>query len=236
MSKHTDPSSIIPCVPPTHKRFKDLTGNKFNRLTVTGLAGKRPNIEGTHYYLWNCICECGRPAIATTNRLKSGQSKSCGCLDSEVSSLRMIKFNTTHGMCRSPGYSTWARMIARCYNQKHPAFENYGARGISVCDRWKMVENFLLDMWPRPSSKHSLDRINNNGNYEPSNCRWATDKEQQRNKRNNCLLTFNGETLCCATWAERLNIRPGVIVNRLRSGWSEERALTTPLKPHKVTP
>ncbi len=120
-------------------------------------------------------------------------------------------------------------MNGRCTNERNKFFHNYGGRGITVCDRWRdSFENFLADMGPRPSEQHSIDRIDNNGNYEPGNCRWATKKQQLHNLRRNHFMTFNGETLVMAEWARRIGATPQGIIARLNNGWSDERALGTP--------
>jgi len=120
-------------------------------------------------------------------------------------------------------------MMSRCRNSADPSYDIYGGRGISVCDRWNSFDNFLEDMGPRPSCDHSIERINVDGNYEKSNCRWGTWKEQGRNRRNNRRLTYKGRTLCVMEWAEELGIRWGTLFARLDRGWSAEKALTTPV-------
>ncbi|MCK5608150.1 hypothetical protein KAR91_40085, partial [Candidatus Pacearchaeota archaeon] len=155
------------------KRKLSLVGKKFGRLLVLGEASKK----GKKLY-WHCVCDCGRNITVYAESLKGGDSKSCGCLNLE----RVTK----HGMIDTIEYTSWKKMKSRCYNPKHKHFNHYGGRGITVCGRWmESFENFFKDMGPRPSKKYSLDRINNNGNYEPSNCRWATLSEQHRNTRRN---------------------------------------------------
>jgi len=117
-------------------------------------------------------------------------------------------------------------MLRRCHNPHCDNYANYGGRGITVCERWLTLEQFLEDMGTRPSSEHSIERRDNDGNYEPSNCYWATPKEQARNRRNNRMLTYNGRTLCVAEWAEELGIVPNRIHNRLQLGWSDEKIIT----------
>jgi hypothetical protein len=162
---------------PTHKRFKDLTGQRFHRWTAKSFAGMR----GTAGAFWACVCDCGTKRDVLTSNLTRGLTRSCGCHSKEVTSAR----NMVHGMSKTrPEYNAWLNMNKRCYNQNDPRFKWYGARGISVCDRWR--NNFVAffeDMGPRPSPKHSIDRENNDGNYEPGNCRWATAKQQQNNRR-----------------------------------------------------
>jgi hypothetical protein len=122
-------------------------------------------------------------------------------------------------------------MVQRCCNPKHKNFRHYGGRGITVCDRWRTnFEVFLEDMGPRPSAKHSIERKDNNGNYEPGNCVWATQREQSRNKRTNRLVEFGGQTLCVEEWAAKLGLTSKAIHHRLDRGWSIDKALTTPLQ------
>ena len=135
-----------------------------------------------------------------------------------------------HGMKDTPEWRVWASLRGRCNSQTHKAYHNYGDRGITVCERWESFENFLEDMGERPSSKHSIDRIDNDGPYSPENCRWATRNEQNRNKRTNRLLTHGGKTLCLAAWAEELSINYMTLLGRLKFGWSVEQAITTPVQ------
>lgn len=157
-------------------RFNDLTGKRFGRLVVIARAPNR----GVKVN-WLCQCDCGNQSIAFASDLRSGRHQSCGCLQKECM--------TKHGHAkRTTGYtitySSWASMKYRCCNPKNPKFQYYGGRGISICDRWiKSFEAFLEDMGERPSKAYSIDRIDSDGNYEPSNCRWATRAEQSKNQR-----------------------------------------------------
>jgi len=121
-------------------------------------------------------------------------------------------------------------MKSRCNNPNNVSFDNYGGRGISVCGRWDKYQNFISDMGNRPTLKHTLDRIDNDGNYEPSNCRWATRKEQQRNRRTNHIIEFNGESKNITDWSNDLGIKLTTLIGRLDRGWSIEKTLTTPVK------
>ena len=126
-------------------------------------------------------------------------------------------------------YGSWKGIIQRCCNPKSPAHHKYGGRGITVCERWRSFKAFYEDMGPRPSPLHSIERINNNGNYELGNCRWATRREQSRNTRQNVMLVFSGRTQCIAAWAEERGMKPKTLCRRLKCGWPVELAITAPL-------
>lgn len=150
----------------------------------------------------------------------------------------MTHGNTRHGSARrgkvTPTYRTWTSMIRRCTMPSQDSYPLYGGRGIIVCERWRTFENFLLDMGEKPSSRHSIDRLDRNGNYEPGNCRWAIEKEQQRNRSTNRLLTYKGQTLTVVEWSEITGIGSPAIRTRLdKHGWSVERALETPPRTRK---
>lgn len=209
---------------PTDPRFKNLTGKVFGRLTVLKYAGR---VGGA--MIWLVSCECGKTKTIAANRLRSG-TKSCGCLHSEV----MKKRNTTHGKRRYPEYSVWAGMIKRCESKNEKCYPDYGGRGITVCERWRnSFQSFFDDMGPRPSPKHEIDRIDTNGNYEPSNCRWIIRLANSRNKRSNHLLELQGEVHCITEWEDILGLKRGTIDGRIRNGWSAERAITTPVRKIK---
>lgn len=154
--------------------------------------------------------------------LKSGNTMSCGCYKSEQAA--------SHGMSDSSEYKIWDAMLQRCGNPKTQKYTAYGGRGITVCAEWSSFEQFYKDMGPRPSKDHSIDRIDNNGNYCKENCRWATRKEQQNNKRSNRMLTCKGETHTLTQWAAELGISLDGLRWRLKQGWSDEDAVTIPVK------
>lgn len=204
---------------------RDLTGQKFGILTVIEFAYCR-----NRNAYWVCQCECGQSKIIIRSSLVNGQD-SCGCIGYQ----RIAKANRTHGMAASPEFAVWAGMIQRCTNPKTISYPRYGGRGIAVCDRWlHSFENFYEDMGQRPSNKHSIERDRGDGNYEPGNCRWATDTEQMRNRSNNKYFTINGVTKCLAEWAEVYGIPTNRLVKRVLRGWTIEKALTAPNQREKV--
>ncbi len=202
-------------VPHTSKTVSP--GDTFGRLTIIAI-GKPP---GTYRYAAVCICECGTESAIRLDGLTSGNVVSCGCFHREV--------HRTHGLGSHPLYGIWRGMLVRCEDSANQAFANYGGRGIRVCDRWRLVENFVADMedayWPGAE----IDRVNNDGNYEPSNCAWVTRKQNTDNRRSSRKITFKGKTQSIKRWSEELGFNYWMLYTRLvTNGWSVERALTTP--------
>jgi hypothetical protein len=187
-------------------------GDRFLRLTVIASAG-----NGS----WLCRCDCGVEKAVHGSNLTAERTRSCGCLAREKATL--------HGMAGTPTYKSWTGMKARCLDPDAPDYARYGGRGITVCERWLVLDSFLADMGPRPAGT-SLDRIDNNGNYEPGNCRWASREVQANNKRDTRLLTHAGETLSISQWARKTGIERVTLSKRLGRGWSVERALTDPVE------
>lgn len=202
----------------------DLVGQKFGKLTILGEAPGRRSPKGSALRFLSCRCDCGKEFDIRPSQLSRGQ-KSCGC-----DRKRAI----THGHAKmganSKTYRAWADMIRRCTSPKADAFPYYGGRGIKVCDRWRSdFAAFLADMGERPEG-HSIERDDVHGDYEPGNCRWATHREQMRNKQNTRFFEVNGERICLQEAAEKLGIGHSAIINRIKRGWSVERAVTLPLQ------
>lgn len=195
--------------------FIDLTGQRFHRLLVLKRADSLSSVGRVQ---WDCRCDCGNEVVIPGLHLKTGNTKSCGC--QRVDSSRANgKARKTHGMTRSPEYRAWQSMKDRCYNEDCENFKNYGARGIVVWHTWmKSFNNFYRDMGPRPGPDYSLDRIDNNGNYTPSNCRWATAEQQANNRRTNYLVELDGEVRTLSQVAKETNIPLPTLATRLKKG------------------
>ena len=203
--------------------LKDLTGQKFNRWTVVSRAqnDKRGQAQ------WHCVCECGNTSIVGGKDLRLGKSRSCGCLQKDTMSVLSKK----HGHSHERLYRIWSVMRQRCKNKDVPEYKRYGQRGISVCAEWdNSFESFYI--WAINNgydNSLSIDRIDVNGNYEPSNCRWADNRTQARNKRNPHLIEFRGEKKMLIEWTETLGLNYRRIKSRLQKGnWTVEEAFTTP--------
>lgn len=225
----------------------NLTGNRFGRLLVLK-EGKRRITKSRGYRLyvrfWLCQCDCGKVVEIAQSSLIIGFTKSCGCLNKELTSER----SKTHGLSDSDEYKLFCSIKSRCYNSNdQKSFANYGGRGIKVCDGWlNSFESFYTDIISRighkPSKELSIDRINNDLNYScghcdeckknnwPFNVRWATNLVQANNKTRSHFLTYNNETLTIAEWSRKLNISQYTLANRIKRGWSIERALTEKIK------
>lgn len=204
-------------------RFTDLSGKTFGRLTALSFTGVRGTGKSSGRY-WLCVCICGETATIKASSLTQGHTQSCGC-------LRLDKVREAigaHGQCQTPEYRAWRAMKQRCLNPRDQGYANYGGRGIGTCQRWDSFVLFLEDMGPRPSRLHSLERLSNNGNYEPSNCAWATKKEQCNNQRRSRRIEFNGVIKTLAEWSDATGLNYGTLRKRLRNHWPVEAMLTTP--------
>lgn len=208
------------------RQLKDLTGMRFGRLTV--IAFSHRGERGKAW--WRCRCDCGTERVISrmnlTRRLNPTQS--CGCYRADH--VRAAVWQ--HGGYRAPEYLNWRSMLKRCERVKNHNYKDYGGRGIRVCERWHDFNNFLADMGPRPSPRHTIDRIDRDGHYERGNCRWATPTTQARNRKSSLRLTYNGSTKLLREWADELHLHYHTVRNRLYRGWSPDRILTTPT-PHK---
>lgn len=194
-------------------------GDVFGLWTVTGITSVvRGRSTVVACYV---VCSCGRTALTAYRTLRRGLSTKCRSCATRL-------HNTKHGLHSTPEYKSWLAMVQRCSRPGTNGYERYAGRGIVVCDRWLTIENFITDMGPRPPGM-TLERINNGGNYEPGNCRWATKKEQGRNKRNNRMITVGERTQCLSAWAEESGIKGDTVEKRLNRGWPAERAVFEPV-------
>ena len=197
-------------------------GSVFGRLTVQRECARRRLASRDRW--WLCQCRCGQTTHVPATRLRSGKTKSCGCL---VTELRPT-LHRTHGLSKSAEYGSWRKMIERCHNPNDIGFKNYGARGISVWPAWRSsFPSFLRDVGQRPTAAHTVERENNHGNYEPGNVKWATRSEQNRNRRNNVLFTVGNRTMTRAEVSRKTGLSPACLIFRRQQGWSDEEILTT---------
>jgi len=208
--------------------FVDLTGQTFNRLTVI------ERVENSKPIRWKCICDCGNTTIVETGPIKSGHTKSCGCLHIEI--CRELGFrSSTHCMTNTPEYKSWECIKQRCNNPNDHSFNNYGGRGIVLCDKWQNdFVAFYKHVGPRPSIFHSIERINNNSNYEPGNVKWASAQEQANNTRRNHVIIIHGWSLNVTQWAKFVGLGNTTLLQRINAyGWPIAKAIFTPVQYHK---
>lgn len=208
---------------------QDLMGKPFGRLTVVGYEGcRRINGRPYHYWICRCVCDPGRVFPVRGESLRGDNTLSCGCLKRERLA-EGVALRRKHGRSGTKEFRAWSSMIGRCYRLSDPHYPAWGGRGISVCDRWRdSFVAFLEDMGEAPSPGHTLERINNDGQYCKENCRWALHAEQARNTRRNRRLTFNGRTMILSDWAREIGLEANVLSTRLRRGWTVEEAISTP--------
>jgi hypothetical protein len=199
------------------RKSRDLVGMKFGRLAVI----KFSHCDRHSKKCWLAKCDCGKEKTIAGQDMISGHTKSCGCLQRDLMS--------THRMARTPIYQTWERIKQRCLNKNWPHYSYYGGRGIKICDRWLgSFENFYEDMGGKPKGM-SIERKDNDGNYEIENCKWATNREQNRNKRSNVFISYNNETLCLSDWATKLGISRSTLRYRVSiAKWPVELAFIPP--------
>lgn len=212
--------------------YVDLTNQRIGRLTCTKDVGRSK--DGS--VLWECVCDCGNKIVATSRNLNRHHTKSCGCLQID----RVVENRTVHGLYhdengkRAKLYHVWGMMRQRCKNPNNHAYKDYGGRGISVCNDWDCYKTF--HDWANGNGYKdglTIDRIDNDGDYEPSNCRWVTISEQQKNTRRNHYFELNGRSQTLTQWSKELGIEPHILSTRNRRGWSDERALTQPVRRRK---
>jgi len=189
---------------------------------------KRCGSSHSKEVMWLCRCCCGNTHLVSGYSLRSVHTKSCGCLKNEKSATRFTKHGHRKNNQKSKTYRTWENIISRCKNPNHQYYYLYGGRGIGVCRRLKKFENFLADMGEPPTVSCQIDRIDNNDHYKPGNCRWVEPQQNARNKRNNCILTYDGKTKSLPEWSEELGINRHTLWCRIfRYNWSVAKALTT---------
>lgn len=213
--------------------LRNIVGKVYGRLTVIGFAGFRDHPSGTRSPKWLCRCECGTEKEILAQGFKRGLVQSCGCMMLE----RARAANTTHGATDRKAekkdrrlYGVWITIKQRCYDATCEEYRNYGGRGIAMCDRWLGSFATFRDDMGYPPPKHSIERIDNGGNYEPANCKWASAAEQNRNKRNNRRIEYGGERLVLTDWAKRLGCNPCTLSGRIRLGWTDEQVVSVPVK------
>jgi hypothetical protein len=205
-----------------------IAGDRYGLWTVLqeGPQGGPPKYRKR----WFCRCDCGVTRTVDDSNLRGGHTTSCGCRTNKPFIEGQVR--TNHGHSSNPVYAAWLNMVSRCTDPQNIGYHRYGGRGITICERWLSFENFLADMGERPSANHSIDRYpDNNGNYEPDNCRWATRKEQVRNRRCTVMIVYQGISKPMAEWAEIKDIQYMTLFYRLyRLGWSVEQSLNTPVR------
>ena len=197
----------------TPSNFVEMVGRVYGHLTVV----KRDGANKLQQARWLCTCVCGKSVTVLGAKLRKGSTTSCGCMKG--------KANRTHGQKETPTYNTWCALKQRCNYPGSKSYPQYGGRGIKVCDRWlHSFENFLADMGERPEGM-TIDRIDSNGDYEPSNCRWIKNSEQQRNRRSTILIERDGVTKCVKDWCDELGLSPDAVYGRIRRGATPCEAL-----------
>lgn len=204
------------------RELKDLTNQRFGRLIVINRQPNRISPSGLRRTMWSCLCDCGTTKDIYSWNLVRGLVVSCGCRMRAVG-----KEQRTHGRSKTKEYRAWRTMINRCTKPASTSYPDYGGRGVKVCERWGKFSNFLADMGERPPGL-TIERNDNDGDYLPDNCRWATMREQSNNRRNTVRLSLNGVTRPLTYWADILGISASLIHARLKLGWTVEDALIRP--------
>lgn len=199
----------------------DLTGKRFGKLVAISIDHK--SNSGTRVY-WKCVCDCGGTRVVSNDHLKNGDVSDCGCYRKHIAHWKK------HGMCDTRLYNIWSLMKERCYNSKRKEYPNYGGRGICVCPEWHDAKTFIDWAIKNGYSKNlTLDRIDNNGNYCPNNCRWVDRKKQMNNRRNNHYISYNGEKMTITQLAEKNGLTYSQLYKRIKLGWTIEKAISEPI-------
>lgn len=206
---------------------RNLTGQVFGRLTVQ----ERGPSTDDHLTRWFCHCICGTQTLVMAQNLLNQKrgTRSCGCARKQATTDFIAKLNYIDGRSHTAEYEIWLHIKDRCLKVTNPAYPRYGGRGIII--EWDSFEAFLVDMGPRPSTKHSIERQDNDGPYSKANCIWATPSIQARNRRSNLLLTYNGVTQCLQDWAQQLDLPYQTLNRRWHLGWTHDDILTVPIHP-----
>lgn len=207
--------------------LKDLTGKRFGRLTVLSRAPDRVQNSGRHRVMWNCVCDCGNKRVVYGDNLKKGVTQSCGCYQKELQSAKQ----KTHGETETKLYAVWCSMKARCFRDTTTHYKYYGGRGITVCNEWVSSYEAFREWsyengyYENDNRECTLDRIDVNGDYCPSNCRWVADVAQANNRRSNRIYAYNGEEHNVTEWAHIIGIDPKTLFSRIYSGMDFEKAI-----------
>lgn len=212
------------------KKMEVNAGDRYGRLVVIKEVCPKTRASGL-VRQFQCVCDCGEEVIAVLAEMRRGNTRSCGCLQKETAANTCLQRNKTHGESDSRTYRIWRGMKQRCLNPNTHNYEIYGGRSVSVCQEWQdSYEQFVADMGHCPEGDSSIERIDNDGDYEPGNCMWATRGQQSRNRRSTVMLTHNGKTMCMTDWAEEVGMPFMTLRNRIQVyGWTVEEALTTPV-------
>jgi hypothetical protein len=233
-SGNTQSCGCAPKKPRKPELLLDLIGDVYGRLTVLWCVGPVPNGRIRE---WMCRCSCGKEIQVAQNNLRSGNTESCGCYKRELTVARNTRHGESVGGKWSPEFATYKSMISRCYHSGASGYHLYGGRGIGVCDQWRGdggYAQFLSDMGRRPTPNHSLDKIDNDKNYSPSNCRWATTKQQGNNRRNNQVIYWKGERMTITQAAEKEGVKYELVRSRIVDrGWSAEEAMNLAVRTNR---
>lgn len=213
--------------------YKRLDNQKFGMLTVIKRSDDKILLCGKKQIQWECVCDCGKTTFVSSGNLSNNHTKSCGCLLIKSAT----ELNTSHGLSKTRFYQTWRDVLERTGNPHNQAYERYGGRGIKVCDKWSTFEGFLEDMYEsylEHSESHgekqtTIDRINNDGNYEKNNCKWSTYKEQALNRCSNKKYLVNGEMLTVTGISEKYNLTYSTVIHRISRKWPLDK-ITQPQK------